>query len=84
MINANMVRKMMKDREEKIKTEAETIAIRIVEELITPSIVEAAKRGWHSVYGKVEEKHCSYVRKELENQGFITQYVSPEKLRILW
>ena len=79
-----MIREMMKQNEAKIKSEAEATAIRIVEELITPSIVEAAKRGWHSVYGKVEYKYCSYVRKELENRGFITQYVSSEKLRILW
>ena len=84
MITANKIRAMMKEAEEKKIAEEKATALDIVEKLIIPSIIEAAKNGEHSTRGEVEEKYFSYVRKELEERGFTTQCVAYEKLRILW
>lgn len=84
MINATEVREIV----EKIKTEQENkkkeIAIRLVNEVIEPSIIDAAKKGEHSTIGTIESEYLYYVRKEIEKNGFTTTCVGLGKLRIFW
>jgi hypothetical protein len=84
MINANEVREITKkitEEQEKVKKET---AIRLVNKIIEPSILLAAKRGEHSVIEEVEPEYLTYVRQEIENNGFTTRGIGQGKFRILW
>ena len=84
MINANEVREIaQKIFEEKEKVKKET-AIRLVNEVIEPSILAAAKRGEYSIVGTVEPECMTYVRKEIESNGFTTHCVGQGRLKIVW
>ena len=84
MITAKEVNEMMKKIEEEREKVGKEIAIRLVNEVIEPSILATAKRGEHSIIGMVEPEYVSYVRRELESHGFTTRGIGQSKFRILW
>lgn len=84
MITANAVNEMMKKITEEQEKAKKEIAMRLINELIEPSILAAAKRGEHGTVGTIEHEYLPYVRKEIENNGFTTHAIGQGKLRILW
>ena len=84
MITAKAVQEMMQKIEEEKAKAGKEIAIRLINEVIEPAILSAAKRGERNVVGAAEPEYISYVRREVENNGFTTHLIARGKFRILW
>lgn len=84
MTTANEVREItIKVKEERIEKGKEA-ALRIVDEVIEPLILDAAQKGKWSVIGMTEPEYVYYVRREIENHGFTTYGIGQGRFRILW
>lgn len=84
MITANEVREItIKVKEERIEKSKEA-ALRIVDEVIEPLILDAAQKGEWSVIGMVEPEYVYYVRLEIESRGFTTHGIGQGRFRIVW